>query len=176
MLESIFSKAAALKVCNSIKKKLQHNYLAVKLAKFLKTPFFTEEFRWLLLTFNSCFHRSLGQKQMWLSAINTRFTWKKYLLPRKSRSSQRRCSLKGGMQRPAQVFFCEYCEIFKKTYFENYLWMAASNNQDFDDNFTEGRYFLNFTILLIKGRIHCEIFLSRLFMKYSFRVISWNIK
>ena len=26
----------------------------------------------------------------------------------------------------------------------------------------------------IKGRIHCEIFLSEDFMKYSFRVISWN--
>ena len=29
---------------------------------------------------------------------------------------------------------------------------------------------------LLKGRIHCEIFLSRHFMKYSFRVISWNMK
>ena len=28
----------------------------------------------------------------------------------------------------------------------------------------------------LKGRIHCEIFLSRHFMKYSFRVISWNMK
>ena len=28
----------------------------------------------------------------------------------------------------------------------------------------------------IKGRIHCEIFLSWHFMKYSFRVISWNMK
>ena len=89
VLESIFNKAAGLKVCNSIKKRLQHSCLPVKLAKFLKTSFFTDEFRWLLLTFNSCFHKSSGQKQVWLSAINTRFTWKKYLLPRKSRSSQR---------------------------------------------------------------------------------------
>ena len=77
VLESIFNKAAGLKVCNSIKKRLQHSCLPVKLAKFLKTPFFTEEFRWLLLTFNSCLHRSSGQKQVWLSAINTRFSWKK---------------------------------------------------------------------------------------------------
>ena len=55
------------------------------------------------------------------------------------------------MQRPAQVFSCEYYEIFKKTYFENHLWTAASENQDFNDKFTEGRYFLNFTILLIKA-------------------------
>ena len=55
------------------------------------------------------------------------------------------------MQRPAQVFSCEYYEIFKKTYFENHLRTAASENQDFNDKFTEGRYFLNFTILLIKA-------------------------
>ena len=28
----------------------------------------------------------------------------------------------------------------------------------------------------VKGRIHCEFFLSGHFMKYSFRVISWNMK
>ena len=110
MLESIFNKAAGLKVYNS-----------VKLAKFLKTPLFTEEFRYLLLTFNSCFRRSSEQKQVWLSAVNTRFSWKKYLLPRKSRSSQRICSVKKGMQRPARVFSCEYSEIFKSTYFEKHL-------------------------------------------------------
>ena len=89
VLDSISNKAAGLKVCNSIKKRLQHSCLPVKLAKFVKTPFFTEEFRWLLLTINSYLHRSSGQKQVWLPAINTRFSWKKYLLPRKSRSSQR---------------------------------------------------------------------------------------
>ena len=151
MLKSIFNRVAGLKFCNSIKKRLQHSCLPVKVAKFLKTPFFAEEFRWLLLTFNSCFHRSSGQKQVWLSAINTRFSWKKYLLPRKPISSQCRCSVKEGMQRPAQFFSCEYCEIFKKTYFEKHLWTAASENQDFSDKFTEGRYFLNFIILLIKA-------------------------
>ena len=64
VLESIFNKAAGLKVCNSIKKRLQHSCLPVKLAKFLKTSFFTEEFRWLLLTFNSCSQRSSEQKQV----------------------------------------------------------------------------------------------------------------
>ena len=89
VLESISNKAAGLKVCNSIKIRLQHSCLPVKLAKFLKTPFFTKEYRWLLLTFNSCLHRSSAQKQVWLSVINTRFSWKKFLLPRKSRSSER---------------------------------------------------------------------------------------
>ena len=151
VLESIFNKAAGLKVCNSIKKRLQRSCLPAKLAKFLKTPYFTDEFQWLLLTFNSCFHRSSGQKQVWLSAINTRFSWKKYLLTRKSRSSQRSCFVKEGMQRSAQVFRSEYCEIFKNTYFEKRLWTAASENQGFSDKFTEGRYFLNFIILLIKA-------------------------
>ena len=27
---------------------------------------------------------------------------------------------------PTQVFSCEYCKIFKNTYFEEHLWMAAS--------------------------------------------------
>ena len=27
---------------------------------------------------------------------------------------------------PTQVFSCEICEIFKNTYFEEHLWMAAS--------------------------------------------------
>ena len=162
MLESIFNKAAGLKVCDSIKKRLHHSCPPVKLAKFLKRPFFTEEFQWLLLTFNSCFHRSSGQKQVWRSAIKTSFSWKKYLLPRKSWSSQRRCSVKESMQRPAQVFSCEYCKIFKNTYFEKHLWTAAFENQDFSDKFTEGRYFLNFIILLIKAFI-----ISRFYFCYD---------
>ena len=138
MLEAIFNKAAGLKVCKSIIKRLQHSCLPVKLAEFLKTPFFTEEFQWLLLTFNSCFHNSSGQKRVWLSAINTRFIRKKYLLPRKSRSSQRRCSVTEGMQRSAQVFSCEYCKIFNNTYFEKHLRTAASENQDSSDNLPNG--------------------------------------
>ena len=60
-------------------------------------------------------------------------------------------SVKEGMQRPAQVFSCEYSEIFINTYFEKHFWTAASENQDFTDKFTEWRYFLNFIILLIKA-------------------------
>ena len=151
MLEFLLNKAAGLNVCNSIKKRLQHSCFPVKLAKFLKTPFFTEECQWLLLMFNSCFQRSLEQKPGWLSAINTRFRWKKYLHPWKSRSSHRKCSVKEGLQRPAQVLSCEYCKIFKNTYFEKHLWTAASENQGFSDKIIKGRYFLNFIILLIKA-------------------------
>ena len=49
-------------VCNSIKKRLQHSHLPVKLAKFLKIPFFTEEFWWLLLTLKLVFLQEFGAK------------------------------------------------------------------------------------------------------------------
>ena len=34
----------------------------MKLAKFLKTPFFTEEFQWLFLTFKLVFPKEIGAK------------------------------------------------------------------------------------------------------------------
>ena len=44
-----FNKYAGLKACNFIKKRLQHRFFPVKFAKILRTPFFTEHVRWLLL-------------------------------------------------------------------------------------------------------------------------------
>ena len=40
VLESLFNKIAGLAACNFIKKTLQHRCFPVKLAKFLRTPFF----------------------------------------------------------------------------------------------------------------------------------------
>ena len=40
VLESLFNKIAGLEACNFIKKILQHRCFPVKLAKFLRTPFF----------------------------------------------------------------------------------------------------------------------------------------
>ena len=37
------------------------------------------------------------------------------------------------------MFFCEYCQIFKNTYFEKNLWTAASENQHLSDKFNEGK-------------------------------------
>ena len=37
--------------CHFIKKRLQHKSFPVKFAQFLRTPFFTEHLRWLLLSF-----------------------------------------------------------------------------------------------------------------------------
>ena len=39
MLESLFNKAAGLRACDSIKKRLQHRRFPVKFAKFLRTLF-----------------------------------------------------------------------------------------------------------------------------------------
>ena len=39
--ESLFDEAAGLKVCNSIKRRLQHSCFPVNITKFLKTPSFT---------------------------------------------------------------------------------------------------------------------------------------
>ena len=60
-----------------------------------------------------------------------------YLLPQKSRSTHRRCSVKEGLQ-------LQYCQVYKNTYFEKHLWAATSENEHVSDKFTEGRSFLNF--------------------------------
>ena len=49
VLESPFKNVTAPEACNFIKKNLQHRYFPVKLAKFLRAPFFTEHLRWVFL-------------------------------------------------------------------------------------------------------------------------------
>ena len=93
----------------------------MKFAKFLRTTFFTEEYQWLLLMFSSRFQRSSEQTQVELSAVTPDFAEKKYLLPQKSRSSYRKCSVGEGLQGLEQMFSCEYCEIFKKNICERLL-------------------------------------------------------
>ena len=57
-----------------------NTYFPVKFAKFLRIPFFTEHFQWLLLRLSS-----------------------RLML----------CELNWFVETPAQVFFCEFCIIFK---------------------------------------------------------------
>ena len=52
MLESLFNKVAGLKACNFTKKGTPTQVFFVNIAKFLRTPFFTEHLRWLLLDFS----------------------------------------------------------------------------------------------------------------------------
>ena len=49
VLECLFNKNSGLSSSNYIKKRLQHSCLSVKFAKLLRTPYFTEHLRWLLL-------------------------------------------------------------------------------------------------------------------------------
>ena len=56
---------------------LQHKCFPLKFSKFLRSPFLKEQLQWLLLRFNSCFQRNPEQKPVPLSAIDTRFSWKK---------------------------------------------------------------------------------------------------
>ena len=44
-----FNKAAGLRAATLLKKKLWHRSFPVNFVKFLRTPFFTEHLRWLLL-------------------------------------------------------------------------------------------------------------------------------
>ena len=44
-----FNKVAGLRHAALVKKRLQHRCFSVNFAKFLRTPFFTERLRWLLL-------------------------------------------------------------------------------------------------------------------------------
>ena len=52
MLESLFSKVAGLKASKFIKKRLQHRFFPVNIAKFWRTACFIEYLRWPLLTRN----------------------------------------------------------------------------------------------------------------------------
>ena len=48
VLESLFKKALGPQACKFIKKRLQHRYFPVKLARFLRALFYTEHLRWLV--------------------------------------------------------------------------------------------------------------------------------
>ena len=57
VLESLVNKVAELQACNFIKKWLQDRCFPVNIAKFLRTTFFIEHLRWLVLQVlynNSC--------------------------------------------------------------------------------------------------------------------------
>ena len=49
--------------CNFMKNRLQHRCFPVNIAKFLRTAFFTEHFRWLFLYFRHYSSRKLSQNK-----------------------------------------------------------------------------------------------------------------
>ena len=64
-----------LKVCNFIKKRLQHRRFPVKFVKFLRTPFLAEYLRWLLLKIrhNMGFH---FLRMFWVYELTFSEPWK----------------------------------------------------------------------------------------------------
>ena len=81
VLETLLDKVPFLK---ALLKRDSTQVFSYEIYKALRTPFFTEQLQWLLLTFNSYFQRSPERKPVRLSAINTRFSWKKHFRSRKS--------------------------------------------------------------------------------------------
>ena len=63
VLESLFNKVVGLKVCNFIKKRLQHRCFSVNIVNFLRTALFIEHFWWVFL--KKLFIRSLVLFMLW---------------------------------------------------------------------------------------------------------------
>ena len=121
MLESLFNKVEG------------HWYFPVKFAKLLRTPFLQNSSCGCLWVFTRVFNEVWKKKPVRLSAINTRFGWKKFA----ARKIQKQTSKVFSKRSPesliktgfSTVFACECCEIFKNIYFEKHLWTAASENE-----------------------------------------------
>ena len=65
-LESLFNKVPVLQACNFIKMKLQQRCFPANIAKFLRTAFFIEHFRYLLLPFMTTF-RNYYWRGRWIT-------------------------------------------------------------------------------------------------------------
>ena len=123
-----FNKAADLKACNSIKERLQHNFFSVKFAKFLRTSFFKKS-PWLLLRFQLMFSKELGAKAG--ATVSNKYQIlleKKYLLPRKSRSSHGRCSVKKDLHRCFPMNIAKFLRTWK-TSANGCFWKSALQRQ-----------------------------------------------
>ena len=65
---------------------------------------------------------------------------------------------------PTQTFSCEYCKIFKGTYFEKYLWTAASVSQRFSCDTPEvDSFFVDLQAgrcnsICVDDRVNCSCF------------------
>ena len=57
VMESYLNKVSGLQAYNFIKKRLQHRRFPATIAKFLRTAFFREHFRWLLLLIATFFRK-----------------------------------------------------------------------------------------------------------------------
>ena len=97
VLESLLNKVAGLKVCSSIKKKLQHRCLPGKFANFLRKPFLQNSFSGYFRGLPRVFKNWCDCNKQILAIINKS---NKYHVQRKIRSSHHRYSVK---KRPATL-------------------------------------------------------------------------
>ena len=110
MLESLFRKVAALKVCNSVKKRLQRRYFLAKFANFLSTLFLQNSFSGNFWGSTRIFKEVPEQKLVRLSAINTTNKNKKVFAAAKF---QKQPTLKGVKRRPATLLLERVSSIAK---------------------------------------------------------------
>ena len=123
-----FNKAADLKTCNFIKERLQHNCFSVKFAKFLRISFL-KKFPWLLLRFQLMFSKEFGAKAG--ATVSNKYQIlleKKYLLPRKSRTSHGRRSVKKDLHRCFPVNIAKFLRTWK-TSANGCFWKSALQRQ-----------------------------------------------
>ena len=73
VLESLFKEVAGLQACNFIKNRIQHRCFPVNITKFLRTPFFKEHLRWLLL--KSILHKIQRNAELYLVSILLWINW-----------------------------------------------------------------------------------------------------
>ena len=137
VLESLFNKAASLKTCNSVKKRLQHSHFTAKLAKFLRALFLQKSSIGSFWALTRVFKGVRGKNRSDCQQKIPNSAEKKYLLLRKSRSNHRRCFVKEDQQGREQVLSCEYYEISKNIL--KFRKLAPSENQHLRNKFTEGR-------------------------------------
>ena len=112
-MESLFNEAAGLNVCNAIKKGLQHRRFSAKLAKCLRKPFLQKSFSGCFWRLSRVFRGVPSKNWYHCQQLIQDSDERKHLLPRKSRSSHRRCSVKEILEGTAQLLSCEYYEVFK---------------------------------------------------------------
>ena len=95
---------------NFVKRRLQHRCFAVNISKFLRTAFFIEHFRWLLL-------QMLYKKDVPKNFAN--FTrMHRYRSPFLSSCRPITCNFVK-IEGPVKVFCCEFCEISQNNFMQN---------------------------------------------------------
>ena len=100
-MESVFNIIAGLKGCRFIEKRLQHRRFPVNIVKLLRTFFFVEHLRWLLLnSFYSKYYPLIRINAIYAMNISAQFAMTREIFPQ----------MRGGSRVAAEDnFFCSIC-------------------------------------------------------------------